>query len=102
MRQLAYTSMQGAELLFPSTSLSTSTVVISKKPSKLFVLEGTGKVIQLGRSAPPGRFRLHNETFWLGWSASARYGWNPGVARSRSARSRIHAGLLRLACRRWN
>jgi hypothetical protein len=22
---------------------------------------------------------LHNETFWLGWSAVAQYGWNPGT-----------------------
>src|SRR5262249_56985545 len=23
---------------------------------------------------------LHNETFWLGWSAVAQWGWNSGVA----------------------
>ena len=80
MRQLAYTSMQGAELLFPSH------LSLDERRGHL---EEALETIRSGRhwqGNPIGSFGaawddsgLHNETFWLGWSASARYGWNPGV-----------------------
>jgi hypothetical protein len=80
MRQLAYTSMQGAELLFPD-HLSLD--------GRRGHLEEAFEIIRSGKhwqGNPIGSFGaawddsgLHNETFWLGWSASARYGWNPGV-----------------------
>lgn len=82
MRQLGYVSLQGAEYLFPNH----------------LPLEGPGGLMRgrlesVQRSIAGGRFRqgnpmgvfgaawddsgLHNETFWLGWSAVAQYGWNP-------------------------
>ncbi len=80
MRQLAYTSMQGAELLFPSH------LSLDERRGHL---EEAFETIRSGRhwqGNPIGSFGaawddsgLHNETFWLGWSASARYGWNPGI-----------------------
>jgi hypothetical protein len=80
MRQLAYTSMQGAELLFPE-HLSLD--------GRRGHLEEAFEIIRSGRhwqGNPIGSFGaawddsgLHNETFWLGWSGSARYGWNPGT-----------------------
>lgn len=80
MRQLAYTSMQGAELLFPS-HLSLD--------GRRGHLEEAFETIRSGKhwqGNPIGSYGaawddsgLHNETFWLGWSAAARYGWNPGT-----------------------
>lgn len=80
MRQLAYTSMQGAELLFPN-HLSID--------GRRGHLEEAFETIRSGKhwqGNPIGSYGaawddsgLHNETFWLGWSAAARYGWNPGT-----------------------
>ncbi len=80
MRQLAYVSMQGAELLFPDHLPDES---------------GPGRIRQAFDSIAGGRHwqgkpigvfgaawddsGLHSETFWLGWSAAAQYGWNPGA-----------------------
>jgi hexosaminidase len=78
IRQLGYMSMQGAELLFPDH--------ISHDGQKghleqAFDIASSPKLWQ---GNPIGTFGagwddsgLHNETFWLGWSAAARYGWNP-------------------------
>jgi hypothetical protein len=73
MRQLAYTSMQGDEKLFPD---------------HFSRLRGAFETISHGRvwkGRPIGVFGaawgdsgLHNETFWLGWSAVAQYGWSRG------------------------
>ncbi|MFB3828277.1 MAG: beta-N-acetylhexosaminidase [Bryobacteraceae bacterium] len=75
MRQLAYVSMQGGEFLFPDH--------FSRLPQ-------AAASIAHGRhwqGNPIGAFGaawddsgLHNETFWLGWSAVAQYAWNPGAA----------------------
>lgn len=94
MRQLAYVSMQGAELLFPDH------MAIESLPSdtqlgefeSVFTsghLQAAYRSIAEGRAIgmnPIGVFGaawddsgLHNETFWLGWSAAARWGWHPGV-----------------------
>lgn len=78
MRQLGYVSMQGSELLFPD---------------HLPAEDGAGRLASAyeylckGRhwqGNPIGVFGaawddsgLHNETFWLGWSAVAQWGWNP-------------------------
>lgn len=82
IRQLGYMSMQGAELLFPDH--------LSQDGQKghleqAFEIASSGKLWQ---GNPIGTFGagwddsgLHNETFWLGWSAAARYGWNPGTPR---------------------
>jgi hypothetical protein len=80
IRQLGYMSMQGAELLFPEhLSLDGRRGHLEEA----FDIARSGKQWQ---GNPIGTFGaawddsgLHNETFWLGWSASARYGWNPGT-----------------------
>ena len=80
IRQLGYMSMQGAELLFPDhLSLDGRRGHLDEA----FDIARSGKQWQ---GNPIGTFGaawddsgLHNETFWLGWSAAARYGWNPGT-----------------------
>ncbi len=85
MRQLAYVSMQGGEFLFPDhLSLESGSGV---RPGHI---RGAYDTISFGRVwglKPVGTFGaawddsgLHNETFWLGWSAVAQWGWNPGKA----------------------
>ncbi len=82
MDQLIYTSMQGEELLFPD-------YLSMERDGKLQPgrLEQTFR--DISRFATQGRpigvygaawddSGLHCETFWLGWSAVAQYGWNPG------------------------
>ena len=73
MRQLAYVSVQGGDYLFPNYEH----------------LAGVSESIANGRhweGNPIGVFGaawddagLHNETFWLGWSSVAQWGWNPGT-----------------------
>ncbi|MGE5644256.1 MAG: beta-N-acetylhexosaminidase [Acidobacteriota bacterium] len=73
MRQLFYVSLQGEEKLFPSDGR----------------VAGAMNSIANGlawKANPIGVFGaawddsgLHCETFWLGWSAVAQAGWNPGV-----------------------
>ncbi|MBI1792111.1 MAG: beta-N-acetylhexosaminidase [Acidobacteria bacterium] len=80
IRQLAYTSMQGSEFLFPNHLALDST---------RGHLRGAAETISQGRvwqGKPIGAFGaawddsgLHNETFWLGWSTVAQYAWTPGV-----------------------
>ncbi len=80
IRQLGYMSMQGAELLFPDhLSLDGRRGHLDEA----FDIARSGKHWQ---GNPIGTFGaawddsgLHNETFWLGWSAAVRYGWNPGT-----------------------
>jgi hypothetical protein len=82
IRQMAYVSMQGSELLFPDHLSLESERGISKGR-----LESAFESISFGRhwkGNPIGVFGaawddsgLHNETFWLGWSAVAQYGWKP-------------------------
>jgi hypothetical protein len=81
---LAYTSMQGDELLFPSyfsylgrTGLSGGRldsayeeISVRARPAKPIGVYG----------AAWGDSGLHNETFWLGWATVAQLGWSPGVA----------------------
>ena len=94
MRQLAYTSLQGAEFLFPDHF-----AIESLPPGANFGefeavhtagrLTSTHASIARGRALsmnPIGVFGaawddsgLHNETFWLGWSAAARWAWHPGT-----------------------
>lgn len=84
IRQLIYSSMQGAELLFPDHFAVEAPQGL--RPGRLqqaFDAMVSGKV----KSAKPiGVFGaawddsgLHNETFWLGWSTIAQYGWSPGT-----------------------
>ena len=84
IRQLAYVSMQGSELLFPDhLSLEGEGGLTRGR------LESASDYIATGRHTkghPIGVYGaawddsgLHNETFWLGWSAVAQYGWKPGI-----------------------
>jgi len=78
IRQLGYVSMQGSEYLFPDHLAS------EDGPGRLasawqYLCRG-----RHWRGHPIGVFGaawddsgLHNETFWLGWSAVAQWGWNP-------------------------
>ncbi|MBI3681748.1 MAG: beta-N-acetylhexosaminidase [Acidobacteria bacterium] len=100
MRQLAYVSMQGAEFLFPDHLGLESELRDPPAPGADDPLEferglATGRIqaafeqISFGRvwqANPIGVFGaawgdsgLHNETFWLGWSAVAQYGWTTGT-----------------------
>jgi hexosaminidase len=84
VEHLAYTSLQGEELLFPDhfTTLAKDRVRTGR-------LESVYQEISLrARPANPvGVYGaawddsgLHSETFWLGWATVAQYGWNPGTA----------------------
>lgn len=82
IRQLGYVSMQGSELLFPDH------LPLEGRRGRL---EQAFEYLRAGRywrGRPIGVFGaawddsgLHNETFWLGWSAVAQWGWNPGAVR---------------------
>jgi hypothetical protein len=80
MRQLVYTSMQGDELLFPDNFAGDGDPAGGR-------LGGTFRTLAQGaaRGNPIGVYGaawddsgLHGETFWLGWSTVAQYGWKPG------------------------
>jgi hexosaminidase len=86
MRTLAYTSMQGAEWLFPN--------YFDWRDRKGEVQRGRLKDAydtpisgRATRVHPIGTFAaawddsgLHNETFWLGWVTVNAYGWHPAGA----------------------
>jgi len=84
MRQLAYVPMQGEELLFPN-----HLALEDEKGLTRGRLEEACESLACGKhwkAFPIGAFGaawddagLHNETFWLAWSAVAQYGWNPGA-----------------------
>ncbi len=85
MRQLSYNSMHGGGYLFPShLSVETERGLTPGNLERAFQNISSGRVQQ---GKPIGVFGaawddngLHNETFWLGWSAVAQYGWIPGRA----------------------
>ncbi|MBL8228152.1 MAG: beta-N-acetylhexosaminidase [Bryobacterales bacterium] len=100
MRQLIYTSLQGAEFLFPDhlpldAELRESAAAGADDPLEFERgmasgrLRGVFESIAHGRAwqaNPIGVFGaawddsgLHNEGFWIGWAAAARYGWHPGT-----------------------
>jgi hypothetical protein len=91
MRQLVYVSTHGAEYLFPDhlPGLSDGPAGEFEQGSPQGRLRGIFRDIAGGRVwevNPIGVFGaawddsgLHNETFWLGWSAVAQYGWTPGT-----------------------
>ena len=83
IRQMAYVSMQGGEYLFPN-----HLGVAGENGITTGHLESARASISSGRvwkGNPIGAFGaawddngLHNETFWLGWSAVAQWSWHPG------------------------
>jgi len=86
MRQLIYTSMQGAEFLFPNHLPNRQSEGGDQGPS-IGRLKSTFQGVassRVWRANPIGVFGaawgdsgLHNETFWLGWAAVAEMGWRP-------------------------
>lgn len=80
IRQLTYNSMQGAEFLFPNH--------FAMEGGRRAHIEAAFENILHGRhwqGKPIGAFGaawddsgLHNETFWLGWTAVAAWAWHPG------------------------
>jgi hexosaminidase len=87
IRQLAYTSMQGEELLFPNYLPGAASDEKNQDPDG-GRLNSAYETISFGRArrgkaigvfgAAWGDAGLHNETFWLGWATVAEYGWLPG------------------------
>jgi hypothetical protein len=84
LRHLAYTSIQGGELLFPSYFLHDNDRYLAKGR----LTSAYEEISVRARPAKPiGVFGaawddcgLHNETFWLGWSTVAQNGWAPCLA----------------------
>lgn len=94
MRQLVYTSTQGAEFLFPDhmaiESLPAGTVLgeyesvfTSGRIQSLYTSIAGARALGMNPigifGAAWGDSGLHDETFWLGWSAVASWGWQPGT-----------------------
>lgn len=84
IRQLVYTSMQGSEYLFPNYWSAESGDFRSRQ-GRLWSTFNT-LTHDAWRGNPIGTFGaawgdsgLHNETFWLGWSTVAQYGWTHGT-----------------------
>ncbi|MFN7919035.1 MAG: beta-N-acetylhexosaminidase [Bryobacteraceae bacterium] len=91
MRQLIYTSVQGAEYLFPDHLPDTSDAPTGEfeRGQPQGRLRGVFQTFSSSRvwaANPIGAFGaawgdsgLHAETFWLGWSAVAQYAWKAGT-----------------------
>jgi len=81
IRQLIYTPVQGAELLFPSYFTD------GGERGHLDSVLGEYSAGRALQGQPIGAYGaawddsgLHNETFWLGWSAVAQYAWSRAAA----------------------
>ena len=120
IRQMAYVSMQGEEFLFPNhLGLGGQEGVSEGRLAEAYQTLLSG---QQWRGHPIGAFGaawsdagLHNETFWLGWSAVAQWAWNPGAASAEehsAAFMRLYYGprvsgmvenyrMLELQARQW-
>ncbi|MCG8688883.1 MAG: beta-N-acetylhexosaminidase, partial [Desulfobacterales bacterium] len=81
IKQLAYSSMQGAEYLFPNYF---PTIYRNKKiDGRLISAFNNITKLKAKGAKPIGTFAaawddagLHNETFWLGWVTVTQYGWS--------------------------
>lgn len=83
--QLAYSSMQGTELLFPNYFACQYRG--KANPGRLAALPENVKTLLKKGANLIGTYAaawddagLHNETFWLGWALVSQYGWNPESA----------------------
>ncbi len=86
IRSLGYTSLQGAEYLFPNHFAGARNTGGDLGPAS-GRLQSARNDISAGRiwqgnpigvfGAAWGDSGLHNETFWLGWATVAAYGWAP-------------------------
>ncbi|MEJ7616589.1 MAG: beta-N-acetylhexosaminidase [Pyrinomonadaceae bacterium] len=84
IRQLAYTALQGEELLFPNYMNWESARGLA-----VGSLAEAQRALTAGRALrgnPIGAFGaawddagLHNETFWLGWATAAQFAWASGT-----------------------
>lgn len=86
MNQLAYVSMQGSELLFPDNLINGARRPGGSGRSRLATAFDSIAHGRHWQGKPIGAFGaawddsgLHDETFWLGWSAVAQWAWNPGT-----------------------
>ena len=99
MRQLLYTSFQGSEFLFPDYLMGAADTDLPppgaddpfefERGSPVGRIAGAFREIldnRVWKANPIGLFGaawddsgLHDEAFWLGWSAAAQYAWNPGT-----------------------
>ncbi len=86
MRTLAYSSMQGAEWLFPNLFdyMDDKGKLHRGRLKDAYDNAISGRATRVN---PIGTFAaswddagLHNETFWLGWVTASSYGWHPGGA----------------------
>ena len=83
IRDLIYTAMQGEELFFPNYLPAPGG---SDPPAGRLEAAFRTLSAQTGETRPIGIYGaawddsgLHGETFWLGWSTVAQYGWTPGT-----------------------
>lgn len=86
IRQLAYVSMQGSEYLFPDSLTGSARPRGSGSDGRLAAAFDSIANGRHWQGKPIGAFGaawddsgLHDETFWLGWSAVAQWAWSPGV-----------------------
>lgn len=85
MRQLSYSSIQGAELLFPnyfSTQYRGRTIEgrLESIATKVKEDRAAGATNQIGTFAAAwDDAGLHEEAFHLGWATVTQYGWNPNA-----------------------
>ncbi len=84
LRQLVYTSIQGGEYLFPNYWSAVGSDFRSRQGRLQSVYQALSAGGGMGNptgvfGAAWGDSGLHSETFWLGWSAVAQYGWTRGT-----------------------
>lgn len=83
IRQLAYSSMQGAELLFPNyfpTNYRNKGIEgrLEDASDNVVDVQNMGANLIGVFAAAWDDAGLHNETFWLGWATVTQYGWTAG------------------------
>jgi len=93
MRQFAYVSMQGSELLCPNNFAW----VNSEGQLQQGRIDDAVDYIASGKERMPNAIGmisaawddsgLHNETFWLGWAMTTQAAWMPGLAVEEAAAS---------------
>jgi hexosaminidase len=78
IRQMIYTSLQGDEPLFPNSLNADGRGGRIEGVHEAMAHGKFSKINPIGAfGAAWGDSGLHNETFWLGWSAVAQWAWNP-------------------------
>jgi hexosaminidase len=86
IRQLAYTSMQGAEFLFPDYfRMDALKGRLTEAANTIPMTLESGAELMGVFGAAWDDAGLHSETFWLGWATVAQYAWSvnkPGIDQS--------------------